>query len=86
MGLIFPAVSNVLLKRLGVQSKRKMLLLEALPLLLLLARGAGAEDLFPFTSLQSDPQLSRGDEEANSVSLTTPFVFFGHEYSSINVS
>ena len=86
MGLSFPAGSNVLLKRLRVQSKRKMLLLEALPLLLLLAHGAGAEDLFPFTSLQSNPQLSRGDEEASNVSLTTPFVFFGYEYSSINVS
>ena len=63
-----------------------MLLLEALPLLLLLACGAGAKELFPFTSLQSDPQLTRGDEEANSVSLTTPFVFFGYEYFSINVS
>ena len=51
--------------------------------LLALVYGVGAVDLYPF---ESHAQLPRGNEEMETVDLTTPFVFFQQEYTQIAVN
>ena len=51
--------------------------------LLALVYGVGAVDLYPF---ESHVQLPPGNEEMETVDLTTPFVFFQQEYTQIAVN
>ena len=63
-----------------------MLSAPKLLLLLLIAWGAAAVDLYPFGPSQSDQKLPESDEETGIVTLPTPFIFFGQSYSIFNVS
>ena len=51
--------------------------------LLALVYGVGAVDLYPF---ESHVQLPPGNEEMETVDLTTPFIFFQQEYTQIAVN